>query len=128
MRFGKRSSPAAEQLAERRRREDDAPRLMERVPQLESLRLEIQELRGGSTLPGSTHVRCIPVASAPALFELACLDTSCQDGIHDLTHEILRALAARATSFQGEDACRGHTGSAECQRVLRYVATATYRF
>ncbi len=128
MNFGKRSGPAAERLAERRRREDDAPRLIERVPQLESLRLEIQELRGGSAVPESTHVRCIPVSSAPALFELSCLDSFCKDGIHDLTYEILRALDERATSFRGEDACTGHTGNADCQRVLRYVATATYRF
>jgi hypothetical protein len=125
--LGKRSGPAAERLAERRRREDDAPRLIERVPQLESLRLEIQELRGGSAVLESTHVRCIPVSSAPALFELSCLDSFCKDGTHDLTCEILRALEARATSFQGEDACTGHTGNADCQRVLRYVATATYR-
>ena len=127
MSFGKRSGPAAERLAERRRREDDAPRLIERVPQLDSLRLEIQELRGGSAVLESTHVRCIPVASAPALFELPCLDGFCKDGIHDLTRDILRALESRVTKFEGEDACSGHTGNADCQRVLRYVATATYR-
>jgi len=125
--FGKRPGPAGERLAERRRREDDAPRLIERVPQLESLRLEIQELRGGSAVPESTHVRRIPVASAPALFELPCLDSFCKDGTHDLTHDILRALESRATKFEGEHACTGHTGNADCQRVLRYVATATYR-
>ena len=127
MSFGKRSGPAAERLAERRRREDDAPRLIERVPQLDSLRLEIQELRGGSAVLESTHVRCIPVASAPALFELPCLDSFCKDGIHDLTYDILRKLESGAKKFQGEDACSGHTGSADCQRVLRYVAVATYR-
>jgi hypothetical protein len=36
--FGKRSCPAGKRLAERRCRQDDAPRLIE--PQLESLRLE----------------------------------------------------------------------------------------
>ncbi len=123
----KRSGPVAERLAERRRREDDAPRLIERVPQLESLRLEIHELRGGSTVPESIHVRPIPVASAPALFELPCLDSFCKDGVHDLTRAILCALESRVTKFEGEDACTGHAGNADCQRVLRYVATATYR-
>ncbi len=127
MKFGKRSSAAAERLAERRRREDDAPRLAERVPQLESLLFEIRELRAGSAVLESTHVRRIPVPSAPALFEFPCLDSFCKDGLHDLTYEILRALEAQATNFQGEDACTGHTGNADCQRLFRYVAIATYR-
>jgi hypothetical protein len=38
--LGKRSCPAGKRLAERRCREDDAPRPIERVPQLEGLRLE----------------------------------------------------------------------------------------
>ena len=127
MAFGRRRGPGAERLAERRQREDSAPRLIERVPQLESLRLEMQEVHAGTTVLESTHVRRIPVPHAPALFELPCLDSFCKDGIHDLTYDILHALQSHATKFQGEDACPGHTGSADCQRVLRYVALATYR-
>jgi hypothetical protein len=126
-RFGKRHGPAADRLNERRRREDDAPRLIERVPRLESLRLEIQELRAGATALGSAHIRLIPVSQAPALFELPCTDSFCKDGVHDLTYDILRALESGAKKFQGEDACSGHTGSADCQRVLQYMAVATYR-
>ena len=41
-----RNSEAAQRSAERRRREDEAPRLRERVPALATLRLEIEEHRG----------------------------------------------------------------------------------
>ena len=127
MRFNQRRGEAAERVAERRRREDQAPRLIERVPRLESLRLEIQELRDGVCVLESKHVRRIPVDHAPALFELPCLDGFCEDGMHDLTQAILRELEAGATEFGGEDACSGHTGSSACHRVLKYVGVATYR-
>lgn len=100
---------------------------MERVPNLESLRLELRERRAGVFLPESVHVRPIPVAHAPALFELPCLDSSCKDGGHDLTETFVRALQAGVTTLSGEDACRGQTGSADCQRVLEYVVIATYK-
>jgi uncharacterized heparinase superfamily protein len=126
-RYGRRHGEAEERAAERRRREDSAPRLIERVPNLETLRLELRERRAGLVLPESTHVKPIPVAHAPALFDLPCLDNSCKDGGHDLTDSFVRALQAGTTNFTGEDPCRGQTGSAECQRVLDYVVTATFK-
>jgi hypothetical protein len=44
-----------------------------------------------------------------------------------LTAELLSALRSNKVQFEGEDSCRGVIGSAECRRVLRYVATASYR-
>lgn len=126
-RYGRRHGEAEERTAERRRREDGAPRLSERVPNLETLRLELREKRAGIFLPESVHVRPIPVAHAPALFELPCLDTGCKDGGHDLTETFVSQLQAGITNFTGEHACRGQTGTAECQRVLEYVVTATYK-
>ena len=125
--FRQRQSEAAARSAERRRKEDAAPRLREEVPQLESLRLEIQERRADTPIAESSHVRKIPVEHAPALFELPCHDAFCTEGGHDMTHLILQSLKAGQTEFEAEDACSGHTGTAPCQRVLRYVATATYR-
>jgi hypothetical protein len=126
-RFRQRQTEAAERTAERRRREDEAPRLREEVPKLATLVLEIQEHRAGTIVLESTHIRRIPVEHAPALFELPCQDSFCKNGGHDVTQAVLRALQSGATSFQGEHACSGQTGAAECQRVLRYVATATYK-
>jgi hypothetical protein len=126
-RYGRRHGEVEERTLERRRREDGAPRLIERVPNLESLRLELKERRAGVVLPESAHVRPIPVAHAPALFELPCLDGTCKDGGHDLTDTFIRALQGGQTSFTGEHPCRGQTGSAECQRVLDYAVTATYK-
>lgn len=127
-RYGRRHhGEADERAAERRRREDSAPRLIEQVPNLESVRLELREHRAGVFLPESVHVRPIPVMHAPALFDLPCLDTGCKDGGHDLTESFIRAFQAGTAHLTGEHACRGQTGGAECQRVLNYVVTATYK-
>ncbi len=123
----RRFDEASQRAAERRRREDAAPRLIETVPDLESLTLEIQERREGVTNGESAHIRRIVVQHAAALFVVPCHDSSCDSGGHDVTNEILRALREHKTRFEGQDACRGVTGSANCQRIMHYVATATYR-
>lgn len=122
-----RQREAAERFAERRRRENEAQRLLTLVPRLETLRFEIEERRSGSTLVQSTHVRPIVVASAPALFVFPCQDAACKDGGHDVTSVVCSSLRNGMERFEGEDPCRGQTGSAECSRILRFIATATYK-
>lgn len=112
--------------AERRQREDRAPRLLAEVPGVKSLRLEIEERRQGAAVPETVHVRHVAVAHAPALFDLPCLDTTCTGGGHDVTLAIVRSLRSRLAKFEGEHACNGTTRTAPCTRVLRYVALATY--
>jgi hypothetical protein len=124
--FG-RDPEAARRFAERRQREDEAPRLAAAFPQLESLSIRVLEGSPGMTNPEGSHTRRIQVATAPALFVLPCGDSQCKDGGHELTSQVLSALRSNKREFEGEDACRGVTGSAECRRVLRYVAVATYR-
>ena len=122
-----RHSEIAMRAAERRRREDEAPRLASRVPLLESLRLEIEERRPGAVSADVQHVKRVTVESAPALFDLTCCDRSCKDGGHDITRSIMMELERGSTDFEGEDTCHGALGSAQCSRVLRYKAFATYR-
>lgn len=121
-----RGREAAERFAERRRREDDAPRLAELVPDLATLSLEIQERRGGFSTGEAAHIRRVVVENAPALFILPCRDTACKDGGHDITDFVTRSLRAKLTRFESEDACMGTVGSATCQRVMHVVATASY--
>ena len=118
---------AAERSAERRRREDEAPRLREVVPGLESLKLEIAERRGDAPITEASYVRRVVVEHAPAMFLVPCGDTSCRDGGHDITHAVMRGLSDRRTEFEGEDHCHGRTGNADCPRILRFVATAVYQ-
>jgi hypothetical protein len=120
----RKNSPAAQRFAERRRREGDAPRLCEQVPNLLSLRLEIEE-RSGVT--GTAHVRRIVVDRAPALFLVPCGDPRCTDGEHDLTTTVMRALRSQEKSFQGTDECTGSVGLSACARVLHFDAVAEYR-
>ena len=125
--MNRRNPEAARRLAERRQREDDAPRLAAAVPQLESLAIRVVEASPGISNPLGTYTRRVVVESAPALFVLPCGDSQCRDGGHELTQEILSALRQKKLEFAGEDSCRGAIGSSECRRVLRYVAIATYR-
>jgi len=119
-------SEAALRFAERLQREQEAPRLRERVPSLATLRLEITDGRG-ATSADPKHVRIIVVDTAPALFSLTCGDHGCRDGGHDVTSDVLRGLLAGATHFEVDDACFGTVGSAECGRTMRVEVSATYR-
>ena len=120
----RRNSPQAQRFAERRRREDDAPRLRDQVPDLLSLRLDIEDR---TDVGGNTHTRRVVVDHAPALFLVPCGDPRCSDGEHDLTSTVMRALRTHETSFHGEDECRGAVGPSPCSRVLRFDAKAEYR-
>ena len=122
----RRQTEAARRADERRQREDEARRLKDEVPQLATLRLEIEESSSDSGMNTVRHTRHIVVDHAPALFEIVCGDTSCRDGGHDLTWEIMRELRALSGEFEGEDVCAGQVGNGECGRVLHYVAHATY--
>ncbi len=122
----RRNSPAAERYAERRRREDEAPKLASVAPALASLRLEIEE-RAGS---GATrYIRTFLVDHAPALFLVPCGDPRCLDGGHDLTTTVLRALRGREVSFEGTDECPGSVGTnvSPCIRVVHVHGKAEYR-
>src|SRR5271165_1243884 len=72
-------SEAALRFTERLQREQEAPRLRERVPSLATLRLEITDGRG-ATNADPKHVKIIVVDTAPALFALTCGDHGCRDG------------------------------------------------
>ncbi len=120
----RRNSPAALRFAERRRREDGAPRLSNEVPSLTSLKLMVEERDG---VAGTKHLRLFVVDRAPALFLVPCGDPRCPDGEHDLTTTVMHALLARETSFRGSDKCTGSIGPSACARVVHFDATAVFR-
>lgn len=126
--MGNRHCPSEAELVcrERRQREDDAPRLRQEVRQLASLAIEIAEYRSAGTALAARHTRRVVVEHAPALFEIPCTEERCRGGGYDLTYEIMRALKAKRTLFDGQETCSGQLGSGECGRTLRYTAHATY--
>jgi hypothetical protein len=124
---GRRVSEAAQRAAARRQREDDAPRLKDTVPTLESLKLEIDQRSAADAVTGTSYIRRIVVANAPALFIVPCADRACTDGGHDVTREILAGLAQKRESLEGSHTCQGNVRTAHCGSVLRYKATAEYR-
>lgn len=119
-------SEAALRAAERRQREDSAPRIRAVLPKLASLRLEIDERTAVSGVSASSHIRRIVVESAPAVFLIACGESACRDGGHDITEPVMRALRGGQTRFEGDDACRGSLGTGYCSRTLHYVGVATF--
>ncbi len=123
--YNRRNSFAAQRFAERRRREDEAPRLSEQVHDLESLRLELEE-RSGDTAASPKYTRRFVVARAPALFFVPCGDPRCLDGGHDLTSTVMHALRRQQTSFEADDTCSGALGNSQCGRVLRVEGIAEY--
>lgn len=126
-RFRQRQSESSRLAAERRRREDGAPRLVQAIPLLESLSIEVEERRGGSVASESKYVRHFLLPQASSRFELPCMDSECEDGGHDITDGVLRALRSGSTYFEGEDSCNGHLRTANCTRVIHWVTKAKYR-
>lgn len=121
-----RRTEAAERFAERRRLEDEAPRLHDVAPELSACKIEFEERRSGLTSTDVKHTRRIVVERAPALLLIPCGDPSCRDGGHDLTAMFLRGLRERRAVIEGEDTCFGHVGTADCGRVLRFTAHAEF--
>ncbi len=117
--------PQALRFAERRRRENDAPRLTAEVPDLVSLQFDVEDRAG--VFGGTKYTRRIVIEHAPALFLVPCGDPRCSGEEHDLTHEMMRALERHQTTFHGDDECRGSVGPGACSRVLRFDAVAAYR-
>jgi hypothetical protein len=115
-----------EAAAEQRRREDAAPRLRDEIARLLSLRLRFDDIRGPNRMLAASYTRPIVVPSAPAHFEVRCMEPRC-DGRHDLTLEILRALRDSQVCFAGTSSCYGMVGDTACDRVLAYAAEASYR-
>ena len=126
-RFGQRRGEALERAQERRRREDSAPRLIQRVPKLESLRLEIEEHQAGGRVPESTHIRRIVVEHAPALLRhpLSRFALQGRRSRRDRSHPARSRLGLHVV--RGKDPCGGQTGTAPCQRVLHYHGIATFK-
>jgi hypothetical protein len=119
----RKDSPAARRRAEHQRREEQAPRLSEQVPELKNLRIRIEERSGASS---TSYTRLFVVATARALFLVPCGDPRCTDGGHDLTHSVMHALRTRAPSLHGSDECTGDLRSSVCLRVLQFDVVAEY--
>jgi hypothetical protein len=121
----RKNSPQALRFAERRRREDDAPRLRDEVENLVDLQLNVDDRAG--VIEGNRYIRRVVVDRASSLFLVPCGDPRCAGEDHDLTPVVMRALHAQQTSFGGDDGCNGSVGPAPCSRILRFEAVATYR-
>jgi hypothetical protein len=124
----RRNTDAADRMRERRRLEDAVPRLAREVPALKTLRLSFSFRRGEIKLLDASYVRVVVVPTAPALFDVACADSTCRDGGHLLTEVMLKSLRQGLTHFSGEIPCRGASGASgtACSGILMFDAEATY--
>jgi hypothetical protein len=122
----RRSAEIAQRVQERRDREDSARRLADEFPALEALSLQIKQFRPEGGAADSDHIRRVVVENAPALFHLPCSERTCQDGGYEITPDVMRALRAGQSRFEGESVCNGRVGNNPCNRRLRYVGTAVF--
>jgi hypothetical protein len=122
--YSRKPSNAAICAQERRRREDDSPRISALFPELLGLKISVEE-RSATATP--KYIRRIVVTSAPAMFLLPCSDPHCSDGGHDVTTEILAALRAQKKTFGGTHECNGTIGSTPCHRTIWYEAEADFK-
>jgi hypothetical protein len=120
------SSGGNQARTDRWKREDEAPRLQDEVPELSLLKLELHEISGERRVLDSGCVRHIVVPRAGALFEVPCGDSACEDGGFEMTLDILHELRRGHTEFSGEAPCHGSVGYRPCGRVLKYTALATF--
>jgi hypothetical protein len=117
------SQAAARRSQERRKVEDDAPRLAAEIPALRTARIQVVEhVPTGS----NRYVKHVVVARAPALFILSCGDPSCQEGGYDITRTLMNAFRRQLASCEGTDTCCGMSGSAQCGRSITYQLSAEY--
>jgi hypothetical protein len=114
-----------EDVLERRRREDESPRLLAEVPNLMKLRLEISESHGKGQIEVE-YIRRVTLESAPSVFLMACGDPRCKRGNYDLTLQLLLWLRRGETRIEASARCDGDVGSARCDRLLQCVAVAEY--
>lgn len=123
----RRTSEGEQRVARRWQLADEAPRLLTEVPELQSLRMVIEESSNGSFLTVSRYTKLFVLNSAPAMFWMPCGNPRCEEGGHDLTHAIMSALRSRTERLQGTDDCGGMVGPGLCGAVIRYDVTATFR-
>jgi len=122
-----RAREAQQRFADRRKREDDSPRLSEELPNLAALKLTVEERRATAVVAESKYVRHVIVDRAPALFDIPCGDPSCSGGGHDVTQQLMRQLRSAAVEVMVEHECNGGVGTAHCGRILRVIGAPTYR-
>lgn len=117
---------AAERFRDRQRREDEAPRLSDRVPDLKNLRLSIAFSRGDASVQPS-HTRVVVVQRAPALFVVPCANKDCKNGGHDITQQVLDGLRDHKTTFTGTVRCSGELANGSlCDGELQFEANAEF--
>lgn len=110
---------------EQRRREDAAPRLIELVPTLKSLRLHFDDQQEPGKAGTSPFTRHVVVATGAALFSVPCLELHCT-GVHDLTQVILRDLQEAKQRSTGVSVCQGTVSGTPCVRTLVYAYDAVF--
>lgn len=120
-----RRTTQTEDVTERRRREDESPRLRAVVPRLVAVRLELSESRGQGQIE-SSHIKRIALEHAPSVFMIPCGEPRCKHGSYDLTDAILPGLRKGLLRIEATDSCMGDVGSGQCGRVIHCVAVAEY--
>ena len=126
MAWQRRDLNARHRMSERWQRQDEADRLLGRIPTLRRLSIAVEERSGYTTIAAVSHVRRVVVESAPALFEIQCSSDECDGGYYDVTYDVLQALKRGVERFDFACTCNGTVRGAACPREARFVGVARF--
>jgi len=121
-----RRNASARYREERWRREDEAGKLLDAVPVLSELCIEIEERTSEDAGPPITHIKRFVLEHSSAHFEIPCSERKCEGGGYDITRDVMHALRRGMTHFEGETFCIGTVNGEPCQRTMHWNATAAY--
>lgn len=124
----RRKAPSAADLRRERRWDlaDEAPRLLEEVPSLASLRMVVHASADGKFTSAPKYTRLFVLDSAPAYFWIPCSNPGCEEGGHDVTRDVISGLKAGKKHITGQSECCGVVRDMPCTAAIRFEVEASY--
>jgi hypothetical protein len=124
-------NPRAEHRQAQRQRVDEAVRLAEKYPQLNSLKVALEFVNREGMTKTTEMKYSANLEHAKSVLVFVCPISECCGGDFDLTAKLAEAVAKRRTKVAGEMPCLGSHKKAvgevaPCRSVLRYTLNLVY--
>jgi hypothetical protein len=108
-----------------------SPTLAQKFVKLKSLTVSLDHQTREGNAYGSQITHTVNLANARSVFRMDCRNDECIRGDFDLTKQLAKAIAQRATTVTGEVCCQGWQNKArinvtKCHNVLRYKLKLAY--
>lgn len=126
-----RLNPRQEHQLREARREDAAPTLAQKYPQVKSVDLGLANFGADGAACHSRFKYSLNPAGAKSVIRFACHNSECVDGDFDLGGVLEEAVRTRQTDVSGELQCQGWKsrtviGASRCGSLLQYALRVEY--